>query len=110
MAEPILQMNLEESICVIMKCNTVLPGKTIRCITVYLLVYLNKTDKTCLENANLLWKYASAKNVLEIRKNNSNHSQAVWEAKPRPLNNNLRVGNSRLKSQIPNDWIIKNAA
>ena len=28
MTEPILRVNQEESMCVTMKCNTVLPGKT----------------------------------------------------------------------------------
>ena len=34
MAEPILHMNLEGSKCVIMKCNTVLPGNAYCYITV----------------------------------------------------------------------------
>ena len=41
MAEPILRMNLEESMSVIMKRNTVLSGKAYLYITVNLLVYLD---------------------------------------------------------------------
>ena len=43
-------------VCVmIMKCNIVLPGKTYRYYPmVNMLVYLDKTNKTYLENANLL--------------------------------------------------------
>ena len=46
-----------------MKCNTVLPGKAYRYITVILLVYVHITNKTYLEKSNLFWKYASAKNL-----------------------------------------------
>ena len=40
MAEPILRMNLEESMCLIMKCNnSITIGKAYRYIAVYLLVH-----------------------------------------------------------------------
>ena len=47
-----------------MKFNTVLPGKTYwYYANAHELVYLDTTNKTYLENANLFWKYASAKNL-----------------------------------------------
>ena len=46
----ILGMNLEQSMCVRIKCNTVLPGKAYWYITVILLVYILRTP-TCYENA-----------------------------------------------------------
>ena len=79
MTVPILRSNLEESVCVIKKCNTVLPGMAYWYYTTMdMSVYLDITNKTYLKNDNLFWKYASAKNLFwERRKNNSNHWQAV---------------------------------
>ena len=60
MTVPILRVNLGERMCVIMKCNTVLPG-----IANYTTgnTYLDVTNKTYFENDKLLWKYAIAKNL-----------------------------------------------
>ena len=60
MAESILRTNLEEGMWVVMKSNTVLPGKE-SWFTVNLLVYLHITHKTYLENATLLWKIRERK-------------------------------------------------
>ena len=42
-------MNLEESMCVIAKCDTVLPGKAYCYIDVILLVYISLRTTTCSE-------------------------------------------------------------
>ena len=48
----ILRVNSEKSAVVIMKCNAVLPGKVYRYYTTAnMLVHLNITNKTDLENA-----------------------------------------------------------
>ena len=43
-----------------------------------MLVYLDITNKTYLENANLFWKYASAKYLIWDKKEQLWHWQAVW--------------------------------
>ena len=54
MTEPILHADSEGSTSVLMKCNTVVPGKVYRYYTTAnMLVYLDKPNKTDLENANL---------------------------------------------------------
>ena len=55
MTERIPRVNLEESKCVIMKCDTVLPGMADW-------YYTTVNEYLDLENSNLLWKYVSAKN------------------------------------------------
>ena len=70
LTEPIFHVISEESMCaVIMKCNTAVPGKAY-CYysTLNMLVYLNITNKTYFENANLFWKYASTKNWFWVNK------------------------------------------
>ena len=81
-----------------MKYDTVLPGKAVT-------YYRNFVGISRWERQPVL-----KTRDFEIRKNNnSNHWQAVWGAKPRPLNN-LCVGNNRYESQITKYWITKKNA
>ena len=88
MTEPILCVNLKESMCVIMKCNTVLPGKAVTYYRNFVIISRRERQPVLITRD------------FEMRKNiNSNHWQTVRGAKPRPLNN-LCVGNNRYESQI----------
>ena len=54
MTGPILRVNLEETMCVVMKRNSALPEMAYLYFTVVnMLVYVNITNKTHLENHNL---------------------------------------------------------
>ena len=91
--KPNLRVNLEESMCVIMKGSKVSSGKAYwYYTTVDMLVYLEITNQMYLGKASLFRNYANARNFFEIRKNNFNFLKAIWGVKLHPQNN-LFVGN-----------------
>ena len=105
MNEPILRVNLEESMCVTMNCKTVLPRMAIwYYIIANMVAYLDITNKTYLKNDNFFWRNASAKIkersplITDKRSWEQNHIQ--WAICVRNL----------LDSQKTNYWITKNAA